>query len=109
MRTGNGGTSWIIVHDVRGGIFRIGSYFLGVSFADAMNGTAVGAVNLGPGSLPRIARTSDGGGTWESYFLDLAQFRTPVGLLKAVTFVDPNTGWIVGETGTILHTTTGGM
>ena len=66
-----------------------------VSFVDANTGTAVGGGT--------ILRTDDGGTTW------IRQSSGTSNSLSAVSFVDANTGTAVGESGTILHTNTGGL
>jgi len=49
-----------------------------------------------------ILRTTDGGGTWT-----LQTFGAQG--LRGVSFVDANTGTAVGDFGTIIRTTTGGL
>src|SRR5262249_27485029 len=73
---------------------------LGASFADVNTGTAVGfQIST---QMATILRTVDGGATWTPQFSGTSAF------LNSVSFVDANTGWLVGDKGTILHTTTGG-
>lgn len=67
----------------------------GVSFVDALTGTAVGESGT-------ILRTTNGGATWTS------QISSATDLLLAVTFANTNTGSVVGSRGTILRTTNDG-
>ncbi len=105
MATDDGGESWDFqsgasVHTGHSGILR------GVKFVDNKVGWVVGDQGT-------ILKTVNGGRVWTR--------RVPKGEvsrhrydfvygpeLNAVTFVDPNNGWVVGNDGTILHTTTGG-
>jgi photosystem II stability/assembly factor-like uncharacterized protein len=54
-------------------------------------------------SVGIILRTVDGGTNWNSQISNTAND------LKGVYFTDAFTGWIVGNNGTILHTTNGGV
>jgi photosystem II stability/assembly factor-like uncharacterized protein len=83
-------------------------YLFAVHFTDANNGWAVG-------DKATYVHTSDGGQTWiggkiagdEKLTADEALLaQEPV--LYGVRFLDPKTGWIVGEFGNIYHTTDGG-
>jgi photosystem II stability/assembly factor-like uncharacterized protein len=67
----------------------------GVKFIDAKHGWVVGAFGT-------IARTSDGGNTWQ------AQPSKTTQSLYDVDFVDTQHGWVVGRQGLILRTTDGG-
>ncbi len=59
-------------------------------------------VGFAAGYLGTIARTSDGGRSWQN-------LTSPTNnTLLSVSFVDANTGWIVGQNGTIIHTLNGG-
>jgi photosystem II stability/assembly factor-like uncharacterized protein len=64
-----------------------------VDFVTASTGWVVG---------DQILRTSNGGGTWTVQ-------STPQSGFTAVAFVSPTVGWVVGENGVILKTTTGGQ
>lgn len=84
-------------------------YLFSVNFTDAQNGWAVG-------DKATFVRTSDGGATWtagklgsdEKLSADEALLaQEPV--LYSVRFIDPQTGWIIGEFGNIYHTTDGGQ
>lgn len=83
-------------------------YLFAVHFVDATHGWAVG-------DKATYVRTSDGGATWtagkigsdEKLTADEALLaQEPV--LYGVRFLDPKTGWVVGEFGNIYHTTDGG-
>jgi photosystem II stability/assembly factor-like uncharacterized protein len=67
----------------------------GTKFIDAQRGWVVGAFGS-------IARTTDGGQTWQSQVSRTTQ------QLYDVDFTDAKNGWIVGRSGLILHTTDGG-
>ena len=66
----------------------------------------IGFIIFTGSSLPyygsNIYKTTDGGKTW------IHQNSGTRNLLKKIIFVDPDNGWILGDFGTILHTTTGG-
>lgn len=86
LRSTDGGVTWST--QVNG----LGGFLSAVSFGDADTGTAVGEV---------ILRTEDAGQTWTSQ-------DNPAGGIADVYFVDVNTGTILGDSGAILRTTTGG-
>lgn len=67
----------------------------GVSFVTSDLGWVSGAFGT-------IARTVDGGKTWER------QASNATESLYSVDFVDERLGWVVGRTGTIVHTENGG-
>jgi photosystem II stability/assembly factor-like uncharacterized protein len=78
-----------------------------VQFLDAHRAWAVGYA----GSL---IHTTDGGASWSvqetarwQYIPDHTEPAAPS--LNAVHFIDASTGWAVGDDGTILHTTRGGL
>jgi len=64
------------------------------------------AVNNAQNGCPEgegvILHTTNGGGTWRP------QTSNTTRILNGVSFVDNQTGWIVGDQSTILHTTNGG-
>jgi photosystem II stability/assembly factor-like uncharacterized protein len=89
-----------ILHTTDGGVtwtprFYGAGCLIGVSFADASSGMAVGYSGT-------ILRTGNGGDTWTPQTV-----LTPNPLF-AVSFVDANIGIAVGASGTILRTTSGG-
>ena len=107
---------WKLFHTVDGGMNwvtqpsppRAGwTSLMGIQFLDAQAGWVIGwppATAKGSGTY--IARTTDGGSTWE----DLA-YKVGVGPyngLLDLDFVDREYGWIVGDTGLIWHTEDGG-
>jgi photosystem II stability/assembly factor-like uncharacterized protein len=101
LRTTDGGVAWTTQKKVT----RAGGGFNGIFFTDANTGTAVGY----PGycsswsEVDNILRTTDGGATW------VPQSSGTTMPLRGVCFVDANTGTVVGDSGTILHTTNGGV
>lgn len=70
--------------------------FSSIFFLDAMNGWAVGGLN--------IYKTNDGGQSWETTTIDLPMSYK----LNDIKFADANNGLAAGEKGLILHTTDGG-
>jgi len=94
LRTTNGGESWI---EQSSGIR---DHLFDVSFVDANTGIAVGSNYNNYRGI--ILRTTNGGSKWiPSYLGSLA--------LSGVSFVDASNGWVVGDLGTILHTSDGGV
>ncbi len=85
-RTTDGGQTWSNQSPSPFGTYH------GSTFANSTTGWIVGT---------RIKRTDDGGLTWTPQ-------TAPGGTLRDVAFVDPSTGWAVGDGGTIIHTTNGG-
>ena len=51
-----------------------------------------------------IFKTTDGGWSWVGY----SSGTTDIGL-RSIFFIDSTCGWVVGDMGTILHTTNGGV
>jgi photosystem II stability/assembly factor-like uncharacterized protein len=72
----------------------------GVSFASDLIGYAVGFNTGGSGAA---LRSDDGGATWQ------AQTANSAFHLNHVFFVDVEHGWAVGESGAIVHTSSGGL
>jgi len=90
LRSTDNGSTWALVSNPsRGSV-------LGIDFADANIGIAVGAVGM-------IQRTTDGGATWTDLDLPLTPY------LLGVTFYDANTVYAVGEGHTILRNLQGGQ
>jgi len=75
-----------------------------VSFTDNSIGTAVGGYDYyyGP-STDVIYRTTDGGSTWADQRTGATHW------LRSICLTDANTETAVGDSGTILHTTNGGV
>lgn len=103
LHSDDGGKSW--VRQASG----INAALLKVFFISKEKGFAVGA----EGS---ILRTNNGGTSWEVISLDLLNY-LPQALIEKgiitinlydVIFLDELSGWIVGDSGTILHTSDGG-
>ncbi|MGQ9757955.1 MAG: YCF48-related protein, partial [Actinomycetota bacterium] len=91
LRSADGGSSWEVVDGIREHC-EDGSYpeLLGVSIADAQHVWICGAGGF-------LARTSDGGNTWE-------RLETGTGVtLRGVTAPEKDTAWAVGWRGAILH------
>ncbi len=89
MRTTNGGNSWQTIKDDFNGALH------SISFADSMNGLAVGSGGL-------IVRTVDGGETWS--FVPRVNDQT----LNGVHFYDSSNAIAVGFGGTIITSSDGG-
>ncbi|MBU1056106.1 MAG: hypothetical protein KKC46_20120, partial [Proteobacteria bacterium] len=103
LHSDNGGKSWDRQTS------DIDTALLKVFFINKKEGFAVGA----EGS---ILKTNNGGTSWEVISLDLLNF-LPQALIERgiitinlydVIFLDEFSGWIVGDSGTILHTSDGG-
>jgi len=95
LKTSNGGNNWFLANDSITGI-------LSIYFFDANRGWAVGHYGSGMGN-GLIAKTINGGTNWE-----ILRQKTNWSL-NCVKFINDNTGWIVGNTGVILKTSTGGL
>ena len=97
LRTTDGGTNWVkypIGPSTYPYLSNQIQYLYGVCFTNETTGTAVGSVGT-------ILRTTDGGNNW---------FNQSKGTIKAFTdisFVDANTGWVIGENA-ILKSNDGG-
>jgi photosystem II stability/assembly factor-like uncharacterized protein len=75
--------------------------FEGVCLPDSLTGFAVGS----NGTAGVVLRTADGGETWGAPQAANSQFR-----LRGVFFLkDARRGWVVGDNGTIRHTSSGGQ
>ena len=72
----------------------------GLFYPSDMIGYAVGYNSGGTGV---VLRTDDGGVSWQNQTIS-TQFR-----LKDVFFTDPLNGWVVGRSGQVWHTSTGGL
>jgi photosystem II stability/assembly factor-like uncharacterized protein len=93
FQTTDGGNTWLQNTTMIGN-----GYFNDVFFTDFNNGTIAGSTFFGG----TILRTTDGGQNW---ILQISN----TGELSGVSFTDANNGWAVGDNGTILHTTNGGV
>ena len=94
-KTTDGGTTWDWISSDFGSL---NSVFL----FNADEGIAVGG-NRVVINQSTIIRTSDGWSSWED------QISGTTNSLSDVYFIDDLNGWIVGDNGTILHTTNGGL
>ena len=99
LRSTNGGDSWSLA-----------SYIsrrcaVDLHFVDAMHGWLATSYidNSTYNTIPKVYVTLNGGSDWTNQPIPVS-----IGGLNAVTFVDANTGWIVGDDGLILHTSDGG-
>jgi photosystem II stability/assembly factor-like uncharacterized protein len=93
--TSDGGASWTTQATVAGSvIYKIRA--LSDTQAWAVGGSPVAGAGV-------ILHTADGGATWQTQYVGPA-----VPWLSGESFVDPSTGWVVGERGTVLHTSDGG-
>ncbi len=93
FHTTDGGINWIEMTGV-------GYSLISVAYPDLNQVWAVGLVSWTDEGT--IFYSSDSGITWstQGVFSDS---------LNSVYFINPSTGWIVGDNGTILHTTNGGV
>lgn len=98
LRTTDAGNVWSIVSN--------GTPYFIQSFAmvDFNFGIAAG-VSIGTPSLPKLYKTSNSGVNWNELQYKFGIQKN----LKSVDFINMNTGIAVGDSGTILKTTNGGM
>ena len=71
--------------------------------SNGMDGWAVGSTSAQSNYLNGLYRTTDGGLNWNYQQLSNTT------LIQGVFFVDANTGWIVGSSGSIYKSTNGGL
>jgi photosystem II stability/assembly factor-like uncharacterized protein len=83
-------------------VYRDTSALEAIRFTDELHGWAVGEAYSGGVNSPLVFHTADGGAEWEQ------QNVAGIDYVWDVAFCDPMTGWIVGENGSILHTTDSG-
>jgi photosystem II stability/assembly factor-like uncharacterized protein len=96
-RTDDGGNTWTPVATT----LPFGNNVLFIHFVDGQRGWMTGATQLVP-PVYGLAATEDGGATWRT----VEQRTSGSGKLQ---FVNPATGWVLGEDGTtVLATTNGG-
>ncbi|MFC1563865.1 YCF48-related protein [candidate division KSB1 bacterium] len=93
LRTSNGGNTWEIY------LFDEDIYIRGIDFISTTEGWFVGYDSLYNGV---VHKTTDGGITWQ----DITPAQIPA--LNALQFLDEDTGYAVGDDGTILITKDGG-
>ncbi len=96
LTTEDGGSTWkksIVGHS--------GNCISEITFADEINGNAVGFNRNELGSL--LLKTDDGGNTWKK----IEGFEYIYKLID-IDFVDKKNGWICGSGGAVLHTKDGG-
>ncbi len=98
--TTNGGENWAFysLMGIPSNGFPLSFYFINEDLGWAVDGS----YNALYGSF--IFKTTDGGGNWYSYpsgTMDIG--------LRSIFFIDSTCGWAVGDMGTILHTTNGGV
>jgi len=96
LTTSNGGSSWLPV------ISPVQRDFNAITIMKNGIGYIVGGDSITP-SHRTILRTDDNGLTW-SVLLD-----SPGAILKDISFYDTQTGYIVGDSATILKTINGGL
>jgi photosystem II stability/assembly factor-like uncharacterized protein len=101
IRTNDGGATWTVQKKVT----RAGNGFNSIFFNDANTGTAVGYLGYCSSwnTAHNILRTTDGGSTWEP------QSSGTSNPLRGVYFINAKVGTVVGDSGTILRTTNGGV
>ena len=100
-KTTDGGTTWSQLHIQPPNPYLEIARLSWVHFVNDSTGWCVG--RLHPGVRELIIKTTDGGNSW---------FRQDEGVgeqLFCASFSDEHTGWAVGEAGTILNTTNGGV
>jgi photosystem II stability/assembly factor-like uncharacterized protein len=106
IKTIDGGKSWTTSWHSGGGF--CDSFLSSIYFTDVNTGYAIGGEwkNCIPGYITPfsafIIKTTDGGSTWSKLLVGKSS------VLNSVFFTDANTGYLVGNGGTILKTTNGG-
>jgi photosystem II stability/assembly factor-like uncharacterized protein len=106
LATSDGGVTWN--GQDAGGAGGTNALLDSVNFVDRDHGWALGETWWGPSSYPStplLLATTDGGVTWDAQ--DLGNSSSDA-LLRSVTFIDANHGWVVGYQGVILATSDGG-
>ncbi len=96
FKTTDGGISWVDQSITNS----IGIYYNDLFFIDNSEGWLVGSDAL---SNALLLYTSDGGNNWNAMYFPSSHY------LDKISFINENDGWILGERGTILHTTNGGV
>lgn len=95
IKTTNSGNNWFSIFNITYGCY-------GVSVVDINNIIAVGGGGTFGGN-GKVVRSTNGGLNW---------IEQPFGTSKrlwSVSFINSNTGWACGDTGTLVKTTTGGI
>jgi len=106
LKTINGGLNWTN-SDISGYIHTFLSY---IKFFDANTGFAGGSrdtTQLGINPLPRMFKSTNGGASW--VYQDLPYTQSPnIHFINGMYFNDANTGYAVGDRGSIAYTSNGG-
>jgi len=101
------GDSGVVVHTTDGGTHwasqntHTSTYLWWIDFTDSLHGYVAGGRYSDNSTI--FLKTTDGGGTWVS--------QTPASAYSSLfgtDFINADTGWVVGRSGTILKTTDGG-
>ena len=102
VHTTNAGENWETLSA------NVYEYLEEIFFIDSENGWIAGGDIPGFIQNPKryVLHTSDGGMNWETqyYSSGISDFR-----FMGIHFSDADTGWVVGEAGTIFHTSNGGI
>jgi photosystem II stability/assembly factor-like uncharacterized protein len=99
IRTDDAGEHWSpLSSDATDASYR--SPIRAIQFLDEHNGWVAGMQSW-------IARTTDGGGTWQPVGIPIVGPERPT--FWDLSFVDSECGWVVGEEGAIISTTDAGM
>ena len=99
IKTTNGGVDWF-----ENIVFQCSDLSTYLSFVDTLNGWIVQWTCLSGGN--EIWHTSDGGSSWHLQFTYSPPFYFRP---RQIFFVDSLHGWVVGDNGVVLHTSTGGI
>jgi photosystem II stability/assembly factor-like uncharacterized protein len=98
-RTTNGGTDWLEITTPDTSLYSYKNIY-------SINSDivyVVGIRSITDTSKALIIRSSDAGTTWDEQLFEIDK------AFNGVHFIDENIGWVVGDSGTILHTTNGGV
>jgi photosystem II stability/assembly factor-like uncharacterized protein len=98
-KTTDGGENWF--NNITFQCSALSTY---LSFVDTLNGWVVQRTCISGGT--EIWHTSDGGSSWDLQFIYSPPFYFDP---REIFFVNSLNGWVIGENGIVLHTSTGGV
>ncbi len=104
MRTTDGGQTWAVTYTYNGSLAIFTFRFL--KFTDATTGYAVGGYSGSFGNVAQVAKTTDGGQTWQ--LLPSTANGVEMGGISAAAFPDAATGYVADIQDRLFRTTNGG-